>query len=130
MRILVSGATGVIGRRVVPLLLAQGHSVTVAARRGHARLVPVGVAPVAVDLFDLDTLRRAVDGHDAVINLATHMPSSAWKMIFRSAWRLNDRIRREGVANLVQAALSQGVTTFVQESFAPAYPDRGDGWID
>jgi 2-alkyl-3-oxoalkanoate reductase len=112
------------------LLLAQEHSITVAARPGHATLVPPGVTPVAADLFDPDTLRRAVEGHDAAINLATHMPSSAWKMVFRNAWRLNDRIRREGVANLAAAAIGQGVTTFVQESFAPAYPGRGDDWID
>jgi nucleoside-diphosphate-sugar epimerase len=132
LRIFVIGATGVIGRRLVPLLLARGHSVTIAARPGHAHshAAQAGVTPVAADLFDRDTLRRAVEGHDAVINLATHMPSSAWKMVFRSAWRVNDRLRSEGVTNLVEAARSQGITKFVQESFALAYPDRGDDWID
>jgi len=51
-------------------------------------------------------------------------------MLFRTAWRLNDRLRREGVTNLVEAALHCGIGTFVQESFALAYPDRGDRWID
>ena len=51
-------------------------------------------------------------------------------MLFRSAWRLNDRIRTEGVANLVEAALDCGIGTLVQESFALTYPDRGDRWID
>ena len=51
-------------------------------------------------------------------------------MLFRSSWRENDRIRTEGVANLVDAALVCGVPTFVQELFAPTYPDRGDEWID
>jgi 2-alkyl-3-oxoalkanoate reductase len=71
-----------------------------------------------------------VASHDAVINLATHMPSSTTRMLFRSAWRENDRIRKVASNNLVDAALSAGATVFVQESFAPAYPDSGDRWID
>lgn len=116
MRVFVSGASGVIGRRVVPLLLSHGHAVTVATRPASARAGPkqAGVNQIAADLFDKGSLDRAVRGHDAIINLATHMPSSAWKMLFRSSWRLNDRIRREGVANLVAAALSQGVVRFIR----------------
>lgn len=114
MRILVSGATGVIGRRVVPRLRSEDHAVTA----------------LRANLFDADALKRAVAGHEVVINLATHMPSSAFRMLFRSAWRLNDRIRSEGVANLVAAALEGGVATFIQESFALTYPDQGDRWID
>jgi nucleoside-diphosphate-sugar epimerase len=132
MRIFVSGATGVIGRRVVPLLLSQGHSVTALVREPAAgkRMEQAGAAWASADLFERDALRRVIADHDAVINLATHMPSSAWKMVFRSAWRLNDRIRTEGVANLVEAALSCRTTTFIQESFALAYPDNGDRWVD
>jgi 2-alkyl-3-oxoalkanoate reductase len=131
MRVFVSGATGVIGRRVVPLLLSQGHSVTVAARPdSHGRHDQAGVNRAVVDLFDSAGLKAAVAGHDAIINLATHMPSSVWKMVFRSAWRLNDRIRTEGVANLVAAARSHGIARLVQESFALTYPDHGDRWVD
>jgi nucleoside-diphosphate-sugar epimerase len=132
MRVFVSGATGVIGRRIVPLLLTQGHSVTALARGPEARrdLEQLGANCATVDLFDVNALKRAAIGHDAMINLATHMPSSTWKMLFRSAWRLNDRIRSEGVANLVEAALDSGIRTLIQESFAPTYPDRGDRWID
>lgn len=130
MRIFVSGATGVIGRRVVPMLLAQGHAVTAIAHQSPAPSEIAGATFVPVDLFDVDALKRAVAGHDAIVNLATHMPSAAWKMVFRSAWRLNDRLRREGVANVVDAALHCEIGTLVQESFALAYPDRGDHWID
>src|SRR5215813_8430960 len=82
------------------------------------------------DLFNRDALARACSGHDTAINLATHMPSAPWKMVFRGAWRPNDHIRREGVANLVDAALHAGIGRVVQESFALTYPDRGDAWID
>jgi len=130
MRILVSGATGVIGRRAIPLLLAQGHAVTALTRRAPVRQRPAGVEIAMADLFDPDALKHAFAGHDVLINLATHMPSSSMKMMFRSAWRLNDRIRSEGVANLVAAARNGGVNTFIQESFAPAYPDQADRWIN
>jgi nucleoside-diphosphate-sugar epimerase len=131
MHIFMTGATGVIGRRVVPLLLAGGHRVTVATR-GNGRRPNWGgeVVTRPVDLFDPATLTPALNGQDAVINLATHMPPSTARMLFRREWRENDRIRREGSRNLVQAALESDVHRLVQESFAPAYPDRGDEWID
>ena len=132
MKIFVSGATGVIGRRAVPLLLARGYAVTAMLRKtsvSSAAMHP-GLKRVTVDLFDADAVKRAVAGHDAVINLATHMPSSVWKMVFRSAWRLNDRIRTEGAANIAAAASDGGASRLIQELFAPTYPDRGDQWID
>ena len=131
MRILVSGATGVIGRRVIPLLLSAGHSVTALARNPDSRkeLEQAGARTALADLFDVASLKSVAPGQEAIINLATHMPSAAWKMLFRQAWRLNDRIRTEGVANIVEAALACGVGTLIQESFAPTYPDRGDTWI-
>ena len=132
MKIFVSGATGMIGRRVVPLLLARGYAVTAMLRKTSASSAAMhpGLKRVTVDLFDADDVKRAAAGHDAVINLATHMPSSVWKMVFRSAWRLNDRIRTEGAANIAAAALYGGASRLIQELFAPTYPDRGDQWID
>jgi nucleoside-diphosphate-sugar epimerase len=132
MKIFVSGATGVVGRRAIPILLAQGHSVTAIVRRmpGPSSMVHANLHFVNVDLFDANALGRAVDGHDAVINLATHMPTPAWKMVFRRAWRENDRVRTQGAANMAAAALAGGASRLIQESFAPAYPDGGDRWID
>lgn len=130
MRIFVTGATGVIGRRALPLL-QQRHFVTAGVRDDSARArVPPGVQTTVVDLFEPASLVGAMAGHDTVINLATHIPRAAWKMMFRRSWAENDRIRSIGVRNLVDAAIASGVTRFIQESFAPAYPDRGDDWID
>jgi nucleoside-diphosphate-sugar epimerase len=132
MRVFVTGATGVIGRRVVPLLVRSGHAVTAlshsAAKR--AMLERAGATVVAADLFDRHALRPVLAGHDAVINLATHMPSSATRMMIRYFWRENDHIRRDGSAALADAAMGAGVKRFLQESFAPVYEDAGDRWID
>jgi nucleoside-diphosphate-sugar epimerase len=132
MRIFITGATGVIGSRALPLLLQAGHTVTAASRSEPNReaLRRAGAAPVDVDLFDVDSVRRAIAGHDVVINLATHVPSSAVKIMIRWAWRTNDRIRREASAAIATAAIAEGVGRMIQESFALIYPDNGDTWID
>jgi nucleoside-diphosphate-sugar epimerase len=132
MKILLTGATGVVGRRVVPLLLEAGHDVTgvVHSRSGRAELAHQGVTTLDLDLFDAEAARRALDGHEAVVNLATRIPRSPLQMFLPWAWRENDRLRRVASATLVGAAAAVGVPRFVQESFAPVYPDCADRWID
>ncbi len=132
MKVFVTGATGVIGLRAVPLLLKAGHEVSAAVRSidRFAPLAQLGARPLAVDLFDGRAVERALTGHDAVINLATHMPGSMLRALLPGAWRENDRLRRDASRILVDAALAGGVGRFVQESFAPVYPDRGDAWIE
>ncbi|PWT87607.1 MAG: epimerase [Acidobacteria bacterium] len=131
MKIFLTGATGVIGIRVIPLLTASGHQVTAVVRspdRAQQLLSP-HVNPIQLDLFDRHSVEQALGEHDAVINLATHIPPTS-RALFRSSWRENDRIRKFASANLVDAAISQGIRRFIQESFAPIYADRGDEWID
>jgi nucleoside-diphosphate-sugar epimerase len=122
----------VVGRRVIPLLLRAGHEVTALARSEaqHQALSGQGVLARRGDLFAPGPLREAVVGHDAVINLATHLPPMGARMMLPWAWRENDRIRREGAANLAAAARLGRVERFVQESFALTYADHGDDWID
>ena len=50
-------------------------------------------------------------------------------MFLPRSWAENDRIRHTGSANLVDSAMAAGAQRFIQESFAPVYPDRGDQWI-
>jgi len=130
VRIFVTGATGVIGRRVVPALRARGHEITAAARASSRldALAQPGVSTVAVDLFDQTAVRRAVSDHDVVINLATHVPPNN-RAFVPGAWKEMDRIRREGSNVLSRAAAASGVQRLLQESFAPIYPDNGDRWI-
>ncbi len=127
-RVFLAGATGVIGRRVVPLLVAAGHRVTAVGRAPDKRaaLERAGAAAIELDLFDPAAVRRAVAGHDVVINLATHIPASA-RAFFPGAWRETNRMRRLVSHSLATAA---GTSRFIQESFAPIYEDAGDRWID
>ncbi len=131
MRIFIAGATGVIGCRVIPLLLSAGYRVSAVGRTSEkcAALERMGAVARQVDLFDGDRVRQVVVGHDVVINLATHIPTFS-RIFLPGAWRENDRIRRTVSVNLAEAAKAGGARRFIQESFAPVYPDCGDGWVE
>lgn len=132
LRIFVAGGTGVIGRRVVPVLVNAGYRVSVVSRseQASARLIAQGASPIEVDLYDAEAVQHAVGQQDVVVNLATHIPSSATKMMLPWAWHENDRVRRVVSSNLAEAARAGGADCFIQESFAPIYEDAGDQWID
>lgn len=131
MKVFVTGATGAIGRRAVPALVAAGHTVTGVARSDAKaeQLRSAGAEPARVDLFDPPAVAAALQGFDAVCNLATSIPAPS-KAIRTKAWTMNDRIRREASRNLVDGALGAGASHFVQESIAFLYPDSGDRLVD
>ncbi|MGA9276554.1 NAD-dependent epimerase/dehydratase family protein [Ilumatobacter sp.] len=131
MKIFVTGATGVLGRRAVAQLLAAGAEVTGVARtRARAEaLQTVGATPVEVSLFDRDALSAAIAGHRVVCNLATAVPTGE-QAAGQDPWENNHRIRREGARNLVDAALHAGAERYVQESIALLYADGGNAFLD
>src|SRR5689334_23090166 len=131
MRIFIAGATGVIGKRAVRKLVAAGHAVTGVARSpaGRAELDRAGATALSVDLFDGQAVRRSVEGYDAIINLATHVPRGRLSVFWPPAWAETGRLRRQASAILGQAAAAVGAGVFVQESFAFTYPDSGDAWV-
>lgn len=131
MRVFVTGGTGAIGRHVVPALVDAGHTVTALARAPEkaSALAEQGATPVTVSLFDASALAAAFADHDAVVNLATAMPSTG-RFVFRRAWRATQRVRSEGSAAVAQAAQTAGVGRLVQESVAMLYRDHGGDWID
>jgi nucleoside-diphosphate-sugar epimerase len=133
MRIFVTGATGVLGSRAVPLMLEAGHEVTAVGRSPEKRalLERQGARAVDVDLFDPGAVRRAVRGAEVICNLATAVPAPDIRMVLPWSWRAMDRIRRHASVNLVDAALAEDTCRrVVQESFAPIYADGGDAWLD
>jgi uncharacterized protein YbjT (DUF2867 family) len=120
MRIFVAGSTGVLGIRVVPLLVAGGHDVTGMTRPGSKidALRDLGAVPVVCDVYDADVLQKAVVGSGAelILHLLTSLPDKIEEMdAFTAA---NARIRREGTRNLLAAAATAGASRFVAESVA------------
>jgi nucleoside-diphosphate-sugar epimerase len=132
MNIFVTGATGVLGTSLVPRLVKAGYTVSAMSRtpENDDRLRRAGAHPVRVDLFDVEALKQALVGHEAIYHLATKIPS-ATQMGRSSAWLENDRLRRDGARNLVEAALAVGtIQTIMYPSFDFLYPSSGDAWLD
>jgi len=129
--IFVSGATGVLGRATIPVLLTRGYGVRALSRSesNDAAIRTLGAEPIRADLFDVASLTAAIADADAIFHLATRIPPTL-KMRHRDAWRENDHIRAEGTRNLVAAAIQNGTTVFVYPSFAFVYPASGETWID
>jgi nucleoside-diphosphate-sugar epimerase len=130
MRVFVAGATGVIGRRLVPLLVEAGHEVAGMTRReeGAVWLAEVGATPVVADVYDAAGLAAAVVrfAPDTVVHQLTDLPDDAAEI--RAYRERNDRIRREGTANLLAAAAAAGVQRFVVQSIAWT-PPGGTGAV-
>jgi nucleoside-diphosphate-sugar epimerase len=129
--IVITGATGVIGRRTVTELVRAGHSVRAVTRsaEGHRLIERLGARAVAADVFDEASLTAAFAGADTVINLLTHIPSAA-RMETPRAWAENDRLRRSASAAIARAAQAAGARRLVQESLAFLYADGGNRWLD
>jgi nucleoside-diphosphate-sugar epimerase len=122
MRIFLAGATGVIGRRLVPLLIAQGHQVTGLARTEAAagRLRAQGSAAALADVFDAAALTSAVRAAapDVVIHQLTDLSGGRTDA--------NARLRRDGTRALVDAARAAGARRMIAQSICWAYQPGAD----
>jgi nucleoside-diphosphate-sugar epimerase len=129
--IFVTGATGALGRPVVRQLVQAGHHVRGLARsqQNIALLRKMGAEPVCGGLWNDELLRDTMRDSDAVLHLATKIPSLA-TIKKRDALRETDRIRREGMRRIATHALNSRVRTIVYPSLCFIYPDNGDRWID
>jgi nucleoside-diphosphate-sugar epimerase len=122
MRIFLAGATGVIGRRVVPLLVGQGHSVTGLVRRPADAdwLRGLGAAAVVGDVYDRDGVLAAV--RSAAPDVVMHQLTDLKGENFRA----NSEMRTTGTRHLMDAALAAGVRRVVAQSIAWMY-EAGEG---
>jgi nucleoside-diphosphate-sugar epimerase len=127
VRIFLAGASGAIGRRLTPLLLAAGHQVTGTTRSaGKAeQLKAHGVEAVVVDVLDAGALRGVVvtARPETVIHQLTDLPQVLDPASLRDALAPNSRLRIEGTANLVAAARAAGARRLIAQSIAFAYAD-------
>jgi nucleoside-diphosphate-sugar epimerase len=120
MRVFVAGGSGVLGTRLVSLLVADGHEVAAMTRSPEKvdGLLRLGATPVVCDIFEAEVLREAVVSFrpDAVMHQATDLPDDEADLATRRA--ANARIRREGTTNLVAAARAAGASRFLAQSVA------------
>jgi nucleoside-diphosphate-sugar epimerase len=114
LRVFVTGASGVLGRALLPLLEAAGHHVRAPDRR-------------ELDLFDGRSVREALLEIEAVYHLATRIPPRE-RRGDPDAWREDDRLRADAARLLVDAALVAGTEVYVQPSVTFVYP--ADGEVD
>jgi nucleoside-diphosphate-sugar epimerase len=125
MRIFIAGATGAIGRRLTPILLAAGHQVTGTTRSPEAarKLENAGVRAAVVDVFDAAALERAaIDAQpEVVVHQLTDLPQTFDEKEVASSYPRNARIRVEGTRNLVAAARAAAARRFIVQSIAFAY---------
>ncbi|TMQ97519.1 NAD(P)-dependent oxidoreductase [Actinomadura soli] len=117
MKILLAGATGVVGRRLIPLLVQAGHEVAGTTRRTEraGALRDLGAAPVVVDVLDAAAVREVVAAErpDAVIHQLTDLSDENFAA--------NSHLRIVGTRNLVDAARAAGVETMIAQSIAWLY---------
>ena len=132
MRIFLAGATGVIGIRLVPLLIAAGQEVTGMTRSEPkvAELQRLGADGIVCDVYDLGALREAVKASraDAVMHQLTDLPDDPAQI--RELGARNDRMRSEGTRNLLAATAAAGVDRFLGQSIAWTLPPDRQATVD
>ena len=129
MRVFLAGATGAIGRQIVPMLVRDGHEVA-AITRSAARaewLRSEGVLPAVGDVFDRDWLRQVVcaSSPDVVIHQLTSIPLRINPRKVGEQFAATNRLRTEGTYMLMEAARAAGTRRFLAQSVAFFYAPNG-----
>jgi len=130
MRVFLAGASGVIGRRLVPLLVRAGHSVVGTTRSADKAdmLRSLGAEPVVVDVFDAAAVTRAVKvaKADVIIHQLTDLPFAPGTPRYEEGLERNAQLRIDGTRNLVDAVKAAGVRRMISQSIAFVYaPKQG-----
>jgi uncharacterized protein YbjT (DUF2867 family) len=120
VRIFVAGASGVIGARLVPLLVADGHVVAGMTRSASKAglLAGLGAKPIVADVFDADALTHAVVSFapEVVFHQLTDLPDNVGELT--AFGDRNDRMRSEGTRNLLAAAAAAGAGRVIAQSIS------------
>jgi nucleoside-diphosphate-sugar epimerase len=126
-RIFLAGASGAIGRRLAPLLVASGAHVfgSTRSKSKSSQLAELGVEPVVVDVFDAALLRQllAEIRPEIVIHQLTDLPYALEASQMTAALVRNARLRDEGTRNLIAAAVHAGAKRLIAQSIAFIYAD-------
>ena len=128
MRIFLAGATGVIGVRLVPLLVEAGHEVAGMTRSAgkQDQLRALGAEPVICDVYDGERLTASVIefAPEIVIHQLTDLPDDVDRL--KDFSERNDRMRTEGTRNLLAAARAAEAPRFLAQSIAWRPAGRGE----
>src|SRR4051812_35349258 len=130
MRVFIAGATGAIGRRLVPQLVAARHEVTATTTSAKKvdLLRELGASPVVVDGLDAAAVGEAVARArpDAIVHQMTALSGGAELRRFDRAFARTNALRSKGTENLLDAARAAGVGRFIAQSYA-GWPSAGSG---
>jgi 2-alkyl-3-oxoalkanoate reductase len=122
LRIFLAGATGTLGRRLVPRLIERGHHVTGTTRSEEraALLREMGAEPAILDPLDADAVRDAVAAArpDVVVHQLTALAGIGFARNFDRVFAETNRLRTEGTDILLAAARAAGVRRLVWQSYA------------
>ena len=132
MKVFLAGATGAIGKRLVPALRDRGYDVVALTRSAEsaARLRSAGANPVIADIFDRTTIIRSMKETrpDVVIHQLTALAGVTKYKNFDRAFAVTNRLRTEGTDILLEAARAAGARRFVAQSYGGwIYGRSGDG---
>lgn len=131
MRVLVAGGSGVIGRKLLPLLASVGHDVFVLARSSSraSQLERTGAKVVTGDALDNQAVQRAVEqaGPDAIVNMLTAIPAEVNPRKLSTDFAQTNLLRTTGTANLIEAGKRAGVQQVISQGLAYAYEPGGAG---
>jgi nucleoside-diphosphate-sugar epimerase len=129
MRIFLAGASGVIGRRLVPRLVEAGHHVSALTRFPEKTdaLKRMGAGPVVCDVLDAESLRdRVVAARpEVVVQHLSNLPQDLNPRNTKRAYAANDRVRGQGSANLVAAAEAAGARRYLAQNVSFLYRPIG-----
>jgi nucleoside-diphosphate-sugar epimerase len=133
MRVLVAGAGGAVGKRLVPMLVARGHHVTGTAtsERSAEAVRALGAEALVVDGLDGMRIGEAVARAepDAIIHEMTALSGTPDIRHFDRWFALTNRLRTEGTEHLLAAARASGAKRFVAQSFTGWNNSREGSWI-
>jgi nucleoside-diphosphate-sugar epimerase len=122
MKVLVAGATGALGRQLVPKLVAAGHQVsgTTRTKAKFLMLRDLGATPVELDALDPDSVARAVAAAepDVIVHELTALSGELDMRHFDRDFAQTNRLRAEGTDHLLAAGRALGIERFVAQSFA------------
>jgi nucleoside-diphosphate-sugar epimerase len=132
MKVFVAGATGAVGRRLVPLLVASGYEVTAMTRSAEKAdaLRAAGAEPAVADGLDRVAVGRAVEraAPEVVIHQMTGLTDAKSFRRFDDDFALTNRLRTEGTDFLLEAARSAGVRRLIVQSYGNwSYEPTGTG---